>query len=112
MSKIQGIRDRGAAKYFHGRETILSEFQKLLADSRKSKGGTTFLIQGPPGVGKTALLAKCWDLAEELKWEVRNLSPCPVERGSDAKMSGGGPRKKNHGKRSGGGWQNWGGGGD
>ena len=40
MSKIQGIRDRGATKYFHGREKILAEFQNLLADSDKSKGGT------------------------------------------------------------------------
>ena len=77
MAKIEGLRDRGAAKYFHGREKILLEFQKLLADSGKPKGGTTFLVQGPPGVGKTALLAKCWDEAEERGWNVRNL-PLPA----------------------------------
>ncbi len=99
MSKIQGIRDRGAAKYFRERETILSEFQKLLADSRKSKGGTTFLIQGPPGVGKTALLAKCWDLAEELKWEVRNLSlPALWNADRMRKCLGVGPEKRTTGK--------------
>ena len=41
------------------------------------KGGTTFLVQGPPGVGKTALLAKCWDEAEEQGWNARNL-PLPA----------------------------------
>ena len=75
MSKIQGIRDRGAAKYFHGRENILAEFQNLIADSDKSRGGTIFLIQGPPGVGKTALLAKCWDEAEERGWGVAEIDP-------------------------------------
>ncbi len=75
MSKIQGIRDRGATKYFHGRKTILLEFQKALAESMESKGGTTFLIQVPPGVGKTALLAKCWEEAEERGWGVAEIDP-------------------------------------
>ena len=75
MNKIQGFRDRGAAKHFHGRKTILLEFQKALAESMESKGGTTFLIQGPPGVGKTALLAKCWDEAEERGWGVAEIDP-------------------------------------
>ncbi len=69
MSKIQGIRDRGATKYFHGREKILAEFQNLLADSDKSKGGTTFMVQGPPGIGKTALLAECWEKAKKRRWQ-------------------------------------------
>ncbi len=75
MNKIQGFRDRGAAKHFHGRKTILLEFQKALAESMESKGGTIFLIQGPPGVGKTALLAKCWDEAEERGWGVAEIDP-------------------------------------
>ena len=75
MNKIQGFRDRGAAKHFHGRKTILSEFQKALAESMESKGGTIFLIQGPPGVGKTALLAKCWEEAEERGWGVAEIDP-------------------------------------
>ena len=73
MSEIKGFLDRGATKYFHGRETILAEFQKLLADSRKSKGRTTFLVQGPPGVEKIALLAKCWGDAEEQGWKVAEI---------------------------------------
>ena len=75
MGKIQRLRDRGAAKYFQGREEILLEFKKLLADSGKPKGGTILLVQGPPGVGKTALLAKCWDEAEERGWEVAEIDP-------------------------------------
>ncbi len=75
MSEIKGFLDRGATKYFHGRKTILAEFQKLLADSGKSKGRTTFLVQGPHGIGKTALLAKCWDEAEEQGWKVAEIDP-------------------------------------
>ena len=75
MSKIKGFRDRGAAKHFHGRETILSKFREALEEFSESKGGTIFLVQGPPGVGKTALLAKCWDIAEEQGWEVAEIDP-------------------------------------
>ena len=75
MSKIKGFRDRGAAKHFRGRETILSEFQGALRESVESKSGSILLIQGPPGVGKTALLSKCWELAEEEKWEVAQIIP-------------------------------------
>jgi len=48
--------DRGPAKYFHGRHRILGNFLKLLKKSVNEKGGSTFLIQGAPGAGKTALL--------------------------------------------------------
>ncbi len=75
MSKIKGFRDRGAAKHFRGRETILSKFREALEEFSESKGGTIFLVQGPPGVGKTALLAKCWDIAEEQEWEVAEIDP-------------------------------------
>ena len=77
MSKIQGFRDRGAAKHFHGRETILEEFRGALGESIESEGGSILLIQGPPGVGKTALLAKCWDIAKKKGWDVKNL-PLPA----------------------------------
>ncbi len=77
MTEITGFRDRGAAKHFHGRKTILEEFQGALAESIESKGGTILLVQGPPGVGKTALLAKCWDIAKKKGWDVRNL-PLPA----------------------------------
>ena len=51
--------DRGEAKYFHGRTQILEDFRKLVERSDRAKSGTTFLIQGAPGAGKTALLAEC-----------------------------------------------------
>ena len=51
--------DRGASKYFHGRRQILRDFRKLAERAIQAKSGTTFLIQGAPGAGKTALLAEC-----------------------------------------------------
>ena len=75
MSQIKGFLDRGAAKHFHGRTDILREFKKRLKIFKKSKGGTILLVQGPPGVGKTALLAKCWDEAEERRWKVVEIDP-------------------------------------
>ncbi len=33
------------------------------------------MVQGPLGVGKTALLAKCCDIAEEQDWEVAEIDP-------------------------------------
>ena len=53
-----GFSDRGPAKYFHGRREILSSFHELLLHANQNRGGTTFLIQGAPGAGKTALLAE------------------------------------------------------
>ena len=51
--------DRGPAKYFHGRKQILNDFNELIARANLTDSGTTFLIQGAPGAGKTALLAEC-----------------------------------------------------
>ena len=66
--------DRGRAKYFHGREKILADFRDALWRAKHRDGGTTFLIQGAPGAGKTALLYKCEQLAEKRKWEVVDIS--------------------------------------
>lgn len=68
-----GFSDRGPAKYFHGRRKILSSFHELLLHANQNKRGTTFLIQGAPGAGKTALLAECEKRALEKKWEVVEL---------------------------------------
>ena len=57
--------DRGPAKYFHGRKQILRAVQ--------GKSGTTFLIQGAPGTGKTALLHKCEELAQDREWETAKI---------------------------------------
>ncbi len=67
--------DRGPAKYFHGRKKILSTFGKILNYSTENGWGTTFLIQGAPGVGKTALLYECGRLAEELGWKTVGVNP-------------------------------------
>ncbi len=66
--------DRGATPYFHGRKQILANFNKLVKDSRDTQTGSTFLIQGAPGVGKTALLDQCGKLAKGNGWEVSKIS--------------------------------------
>ena len=56
---IPRVRERGLAKYFHGRENVRSFFAQLRADAIQDRAGTIFLIQGAPGAGKTALLHQC-----------------------------------------------------
>ncbi len=65
--------DRGPAKYFHGRKQILHDFNELIERATQAKSGTTFLIQGAPGAGKSALLAECGKLAERRKWKVVDI---------------------------------------
>ncbi len=65
--------DRGPTKYFHGREQILNVFEKRITGYVRKKTGTTFLIQGAPGVGKTALLAECKKRAIAHRWEAVNI---------------------------------------
>jgi len=67
------VADRGPAKYFHGRERAISSFEKLIEDSIKTQRGSTFLIQGAPGAGKTALLHKCEKLASGKGWHVAKI---------------------------------------
>ena len=67
--------DRGPAKYFHGRKQILHDFKELLVRAAQTKSGTTFLIQGAPGAGKTALLYECGKMAEKRKWETVDVNP-------------------------------------
>ena len=57
--------DRGETKYFHGREKEVGGFLKKLSESKDRKTGPIFLVQGPPGVGKTALLGECRKRAEQ-----------------------------------------------
>ena len=64
------MKDRGEAKYFHGRTGILDSFQRRLKWAEKDpKEGTTFLIQAAPGAGKSALIHECTKLAENTDWE-------------------------------------------
>ncbi len=67
------VSDRGFAKYFHGREEIIKDFNNVLGDFATSNKGTTFLIQGAPGVGKTALLFKFREIAKKKGWKVVNI---------------------------------------
>lgn len=69
------ISDRGPVRYFHGRKQILSDFGKLLEYSTQNKWGTTLLIQGAPGAGKTALLYECEKLAREKRWKTAEINP-------------------------------------
>ncbi len=68
------IEDRGPAEYFHGRQEIIDTFTSALERYLGKKRGTTFLIQGAPGAGKTALLDVLSSRAEEKKWEVSKIS--------------------------------------
>ncbi|MXW32003.1 MAG: ATP-binding protein [Rhodothermaceae bacterium] len=65
--------DRGPAKYFHGRDDVFGKFDELAEDSKKINGGSTFIIQGPPGVGKTALLYECEKRAEKDGWHIAKI---------------------------------------
>ncbi len=67
--------DRGPARYFHGRKQILRDFHELANDSVDAKGGTIFLIEGAPGVGKSALLHECEKLARSGGWGVAEIYP-------------------------------------
>ncbi len=78
------LKDRGPAQYFHGRKEIIDSFANTLELYRSEKGGTTYLIQGAPGAGKTALLDVLSNNAKSCGWAVakigiKNLfSPAPM----------------------------------
>ncbi|MXW32000.1 MAG: ATP-binding protein [Rhodothermaceae bacterium] len=65
--------DRGPAKYFHGRGDVFEKFDELTRKSEQVKGGSTFIIQGAPGVGKTALLYECEKRAEKNGWHIARI---------------------------------------
>ena len=50
-------------------------FHRVLNEARKFRGGTTFLVQGAPGVGKTALLDECRAQAIADGWRAAYISP-------------------------------------
>ncbi len=78
MSKLPPLTaafDRGPTRYFHGRETIRRSFKNLLDRAYASKTGTTFLIHGAPGAGKSALLHECEKIAEAAEWQAAIIDP-------------------------------------
>jgi len=72
---LTAARDRGPSPYFHGRERIQHNFKELLQRATRAGNGTTFLIQGAPGVGKTALVYECKKHALEGGWDVASITP-------------------------------------
>ena len=68
--------DRGPAVFFHGRKTELSAFEAACKNARLYTTSTSFLVQGPPGVGKTALLHECKKRAEtgNSPWRVVDIA--------------------------------------
>lgn len=75
IAPLTAARDRGPSQYFHGRKRILRNFGELLKSATQAGNGTTFLIQGAPGVGKTALIYECEKRALESGWGVASIPP-------------------------------------
>ena len=73
------VPDRGPAQHFHGRGGILSDFGEVLDWAAQTKGGTTFLVQGAPGAGKTALLDQCEKLAKQAKWQAATINTAALQ---------------------------------
>ncbi len=67
---LTAARDRGPSPYFHGRKAIRRDFAELLKRSKDTSTGTTFLIQGAPGAGKSALLHELEKIASRSQWNV------------------------------------------
>lgn len=67
------VYERGKAKYFRGREDIRALLKRRRAWARLESTGTTVLIQGAPGAGKTALLYQLTAEAEREDWTVASL---------------------------------------
>ena len=70
---MRDIEDRDPARYFHGREDVLDTFRGQMRHGEATSGGTIILVQGPPGVGKTALLEECSRYARVLRWRVARI---------------------------------------
>ena len=66
---LSHVDDRGPAKYFHGRRQILRDFANHCQRAAARHSGSTFLIHGAPGVGKTALLTECAKRASASGWQ-------------------------------------------
>ncbi len=78
MTPLEGpphARDRGPAKYFHGRQRILANFSRECVHAATHSAGTIFLVQGAPGAGKTALLAECAKRAQAVGWRAARIDP-------------------------------------
>ncbi len=77
---------RGPADYFHGRHEVINPFVRALEHYRTNKRGTIFMIKGPPGSGKTALLSELSEHAETVGYSVKD-SVKPSDFYSPASMA-------------------------
>ncbi|MCY4216728.1 MAG: ATP-binding protein [Flavobacteriaceae bacterium] len=73
LEKIIAISDRGKADYFHGRTKEINFVKDILKLSKEKKKGHSILIQGAPGVGKTALLRELEKIGSETGWTISRI---------------------------------------
>ncbi len=66
--------ERGPAKYFHGRHQEINDFQHLMLQTVHRGIGSSVLLQGPPGVGKSALIHEYRKIAQNNHWHVIRLT--------------------------------------
>ncbi|MCY4217001.1 MAG: ATP-binding protein [Flavobacteriaceae bacterium] len=67
------VSDRGEADYFHGRQEEIDFVKGILEKSQEKKKAHSVLIQGAPGVGKTALLRKLEEVGKKLGWHIAKM---------------------------------------
>ncbi|MDE2731978.1 MAG: ATP-binding protein, partial [Bacteroidota bacterium] len=76
LRKNRRIKDRGAGIFFHGREDHRKFVRSILDSTAESRqDGTAVVFQGPPGAGKTALLARMVSEAEAVGWRCVEINP-------------------------------------
>ena len=74
------FKDRGDGKFFHGRNDHREFVRSILDDAAVSaRDGTAVVFQGPPGVGKTALLGRLEGDAKLAGWRVVHIKPAALE---------------------------------
>lgn len=80
------IHDRGEARVFRGRDAIRAQFGLLLeAVAADPTLGSCMLFQGPPGIGKTALLLELAKQGSKSSWRVFHIEAAAL--GSPAQMA-------------------------
>lgn len=75
QAKANYVDDRGKAKYFNGRSELRAFVEYRRGAARSEHSGTTILIQGAPGAGKTALLHQLAEEARQDGWMIAGLEP-------------------------------------
>ena len=75
--------DIGRAEHFHGRADVWQAFKDALENARLGSGGAVFLVQGPPGAGKSAILYEFGERANAMpSWThcTSTSMPCMILR--------------------------------